>query len=182
MVARLPVTVGTEVDADLLNEISGVQASASFLTAASIVPLVSAASTKAVIASGSFDFVSGYAYEISVQCRFSFTGATSLVNAEPVMIASLSRVNAAGTEFFASGVMAVTPPASLHHCSASQIVKCTAGDTTQTICFLGQYVTNGTGATALNINVNGSTSPARLTIKRIGLAASHSDAVEIPTS
>lgn len=189
MTANLPVAVGDEVTADLLNEISGVNDSASFLRTTSASPLTSTAGDagRTTITSGSFDFVSGYAYEIAITCRFNMSGGTSTATDPRTALFSIRRSTASGTEVYNSGrlenVSGGASAGEVIHFYSAQIVKVTAGDTTQTLCFTGQFDNNlGVVTTALNITTNGSITPARMTIRRIGLAANHSDAVELPTS
>jgi hypothetical protein len=180
--ANLPVAVGDEATADLLNEISGMDDSASFLLTTSASPLTTTANTAAIITSGSYDFVSGYAYEMTITCRFTTGGGSVTATAERTCVFSLSRATAAGTKFYNSGRVEVASSNAVHF-HGSQVVKVTAGDTTQTICFNGEF-DNGAGVVAntMAITTNGSTTPARLTIKRIGMAANHADAIELPTS
>jgi hypothetical protein len=180
--ANLPVAVGDEATADLLNELCDSLWSASFLRTTGASPLVSSANTKTSILTGSFDFVSGYAYEISIQCRFTIdiTASTTAVT-EARALFNITRTNAAGTSLYGSGYEGTTEDNAPLHFYASQIVKVTAGDTTQTLSFNGQYSSN-LSAASMAISVNGSTTPARMTIKRIGLAANHADAIELPTA
>lgn len=180
MTANLPIEVGDLVDADLLNEISGIEASVSFLNTVGASPLVSSANTNALIVSGSYDFVSGYAYEISAQCRWTVTGSPT-GSVEPRVMFNFTRVNASGTSIWAGGYLGAGESLAPMHFYGSQIVKVTGGDTTQTICLNGQYSTVGS-ASAMGITTNGATTPARLTIKRIGLASKHSTCLELPTS
>jgi hypothetical protein len=180
MVASLPVAVGDEVTADLLNEISGINDSASFLRITTVSPLVSSANTDASILTGSFDFISGYAYEITMAARFAIAGTYTTDGVVPRCIFGLRRTNASGTQIFNSGYIPVTDNANFHF-DGSQVVKVTAGDTTQTISFIAQY-SSVAGASSMSINLNGTVTPARMTIKRIGLAANHADAIELPTA
>lgn len=182
MTANLPVAVGDEVNSDLLNEISGMNDSASFLRTTSASPLTSSANTNTSILTGSFDFVSGYAYEIIIQCRFTIDiTASGSATTEARALFGITRSTAGGTAIFSAGYEGTTEDLAPIHFSASQVVKVTNGDTTQTLSFNGQYSSNLT-AVALNITTNGSVTPARMTIKRVGLAANHADCVELPTS
>jgi hypothetical protein len=180
MPANLPITVGTAVDADLLNEISGISESASFISVTSLSPLTSTAGVKAAILSGSFSFTSGYAYEITIQCRWSVAGTPTL-SAEPMALFGVTRAAASGTAIFNTAYL--SPPASgvSTHMMGSQIVKCTAGDTTQTLVFCAEFSAAASG-TSMAVGPNGTVSPSRMTIKRIGLSANHNDAIEIPTT
>jgi len=180
MSANLPIAVGDEVTADILNEISGINDSASFLRTTTVSPLVSSANTDTSILTGSFDFVSGYAYEITLSARFAIAGTYTTDGVVPRALFGLRRTNASGTQIYNSGYVPVTDNAN-YHFHGSQIVKVTAGDTTQTISFNAQY-SSVAGASSMSINLNGSVTPAVMTIKRIGLAANHADAVELPTS
>ena len=189
MPANLPIVVGTEIDADILNEISGIEASKSFLLTSSLSPLTSTAGSAgtATIISGSFDFVAGYAYEITMACRWVMAGGTTTATEGRSCLFGLRRATAAGTAIYNSGrEMAMENAGSAsdgHHFSSSTVVKCTTADTTQTICFVGQFDNNlGVVSTSLTIQTNGSVTPGLLCIKRIGLADNHPDAVEIPTS
>lgn len=182
MTANLPVAVGDEATADLLNEISGMNDSASFLRTTSASPLTTTASTPASITSGSYDFVSGYAYEIIMTCRFQLTGGTVSATEPRTALFSLKRATAAGTEIYNSGRVE-TSSSEVVHFHSSQVVKVTNGDTTQTIHFTGQFDNSlGIVTTTMNVTTNGSVTPARMTIKRIGMASNHADAVELPTS
>jgi hypothetical protein len=182
MSANLPVAVGDEATADLLNELSDSLWSASFLNTTGASPLTSTAGTPASITSGSFDFVSGYAYEIVITCRFSLTGGTTSVTEARTALFGIRRSSTSGTQIYNSGRLE-TITTEVVHFHSSQVVKCTSADTTQTLVFTGQFDNNlGIVTTAMNVTTNGSTTPARMTIKRIGLAANHADAIEIPTA
>lgn len=182
MTANLPLDVGDIVTADLLNEVSGISDSETFLLTSNLSPLTSSANTNATILSGSYTFTSGYAYEISIQCRFTVDITANAASTDVGRaLFGLTRATAAGTGIYNSGYIGMPSDLTPQHFAGSQVVKCTAGDTTQTICFVGQYSSVLT-AVALNITTNGAVTPARMTIQRIGLASNHSDALEVPTS
>lgn len=173
MVAELPVEVGDLVTADLLEEIAGLTSYTSFVTTP-IQPLVSAAGTDTLITTVTVDFISGYAYEVFYTFPVQFTGGTSPFNA----YAKIRRTNAAGTVIHdPGGTAAVTT--NFVQVVGECMLKCTAGDTTQTLALIGGFSTSGS-PTSMDVEA-ASTRRAQLRVKRVGYAEEY-DALEVPTA
>jgi hypothetical protein len=140
-----------------------------------IQPLVSAANTDTVIATVSASFKQGYAYEISHEWTAQFTGGTSPFSA----FSKIRRTNAAGTVIDDMGGTTATTT-NFCRMRGSVVVKCTAGNTTQTIALVGGFSTTGS-PTSMDVEA-ASTRRTRLSVRVIGYAADHSGALEVPTA
>lgn len=121
------------------------------------------------------DFKSGYAYEVFWQFHVQMQGGSGPFVAQP----KIRRTNASGTEI--RGVTCVACiTTNVMECNGRIVLKCTGGNTTQTIaltCAMG-----GSGSpTSMNLSAN-STRKTIFVIRPIGLASDYPDATEVPTS
>jgi hypothetical protein len=145
------------------------------LSSTPIQPLVSAASTDALIATVSHAFKTGFAYEISYSVCVQFNGGTSPFNA----FTKIRRTNASGTVIYdPGGTAAVT--SNFVKIEGSVLVKVTGGDTTQTVALIGGFSTSGS-PTSMDVEAF-STRRTRLEVRRIGTAAKYTGALELPTA
>jgi len=145
------------------------------MSTTAITPLVSASVTDTLIASVSHDFIDEWAYEIAWSWAAQFNGGTSPF----VAYTKIKRTNAAGTEI--RGIAGTTcVSTNVMQVEGSCIVKCTAGNTTQTIALVGGYSASG-APTSLDVEAS-SVRRTKIEVKRIGTAAEYTDALEVPTA
>lgn len=145
------------------------------MSSTAIAPLVSASVTDTLIATVTHDFIDEFAYEISWSWGAQCNGGTSPF----VVYTKIKRTNAAGTEIRGiSGTAVITT--NVMQIEGSCIVKCTAGNTTQTIALVGGYSASGS-PTSLDVEA-ASTRRTKIEVKRIGTATEYTDALEVPTA
>lgn len=170
------VAAGDEVNASDINDITTWRDDQSVsISATAIAPLVSATNTDAVITSVSHAFKTGYAYLISWSWAAQVNGGTSPF----VTYTKLRRANAAGTEI--RGIETTTCiTTNIMDVNGWTVVKCTGGNTTQTVALIGGLGTSGS-PTSLDVEA-ATTRPTILRVERIGTASQYSGAREIPTS
>jgi hypothetical protein len=174
------VDLATPAYVDFNSQIVAPQlASKSYVLTTPIAPLVTTANQATTVLTGSFNFKSGYAYEIAFSTRYQFAGFTATASAEPRGTFGLHRINPAGTLIYQGGYTNASDTADFQTYQ-SMVVKVTAGDTTQTIALTGQY-SSVAGTTSMTIPASPQ-QPVRMTIRCIGVASDHSDALELPTS
>jgi len=133
------------------------------------------AGTEAVVVSKSYAFLDEYAYRISYSFRVQIAGGTSpfAVNHR------LRRANASGSTIHDAGTTAAVTT-NFTWITGWCLVKCTAGNTTQTICATAAFTTSGSPT---SMDLEGSTSGRNtLLIERLGPASDFPDAIEVPTS
>lgn len=140
-----------------------------------IQPLVSAASTDTLVTSVSHAFKDGFAYEISYTFTIQMAGGAGPY----APYAKIRRTNAAGTVIDDGGSYAGVSN-NFFRIHGKMIVKCTAGNTTQTIALVGGFSTSGS-PTSMDVEA-ASTRRTRLEVRRIGTSAQYTDALEVPTA
>lgn len=158
-------TVAANADADQSNAFSTTP----------IQPLVSAASTDALITSVSHTFKAGYGYKISWKWTAQFAGGTSPF----APYSKIRRSNASGTVIDDAGA-SIGLSTNFMIMVGHTYLKCTVADTTQTIALIGGYSGTG-GPTSMDVEA-ASTRRTSLTVKRVGTAARYSGALEVPTA
>lgn len=166
---------GDEVYADDINQVAELLDSASVVVTTAVTPLTSTAGTDVVVTSLAYEFVQGYAYEISFSMRMQVNGS----GGPYAVYSKVRRANAAGTVINDAG-SAAQVGSNFAMLASRVLVKRTGATTTQTIAAVCAFVASG-GATSLDLEAS-STSPATLLIRPIGLASAHSGALEVPTS
>lgn len=166
---------GDPIYADDINAVSELLDSAGVVVTTAAAPLTSSSGTDVAVASLAYEFVSGYAYEISYGMRMQINGGTSPF----VVYSKLRRASAAGTVIIDPGGTAVITT-NFIWIEGRTIVRRTAATTTQTIVSVAAFGTTG-APTSIDLEAS-ATSPAFLNIRPIGLAANYSTAPEVPTS
>ena len=147
----------------------------SSISSTAITPLTSTSGTDTLITSVSVNFKSGFAYRIKYVFRFQVNGGTSPFG----VYAKIKRLNASGTLIYDPGSTAGVTT-NFMSLKGEVIVKCTAGNTTQTIALIGGF--SGSGSpTSVDVEA-ATTAPIMLTVEMIGQASDFSGALEVPTA
>lgn len=161
-------------------EINALLSAQSYNNLTSQSPLVSTAGVDAEIVAGSFQFVQGYAYEITWAVRLIVNGTGTNCRGS---IVRFHRASSSGTLINSAGYVDADAVGTDKMNSGSFELKRTGATTTQTLSMCAQFSSVATGGTVTSMATSvTSTSPARFTIKCIGLAAAFPDAPEVPTS